>query len=202
MIIVLYSFNFRSAPGTYSHRNISGRKEIIRATSYDHCVSSYKFNVWFCLGKRTRFLVPVVWQCFPWTQTPLQSCLKSKYVISQPDSSEYAQKIWSQRRDSIERLLAASGWMKPAGTSCNIPIGQNPPTWRGNDIVLARPWPDDLVQCRSSCAGGGISACCSTPHTAHRASYPGATSPSPRVSHRRSNGDGKPSTAKTAHCPI
>ena len=53
--------------------------------------------------------------------------------------------------------------MKPAGTSCNIPIGQNPPTWRGNDIVLARPWPDDLVQCRSSCAGGGISACCSTP---------------------------------------
>ena len=119
------------------------------------------------LGKRTRFLGPVVWQCFPWTQTPLWSCLKlSKYVISQPDWSEYAQKIWSQRRDSIERLLAASGWMKPAGTSCNIPIGQNPPTWRGNNIVLARPWPDDLVQCRSSCAGGGISACCSTPHTA------------------------------------
>ena len=88
--------------------------------------------------------------------------------------------------------------MKPAGTSCNIPIGQNPPTWRGNDIVLARPWPDDLVQCRSSCAGGGISACCSTPQR-HRASYPGATSPSPRVSHRGSNGDGKPSTAKT--CP-
>ena len=50
MIIVPYSFNFRSAPRTYSHRNISGRKEIIRATSYDHSVSSYKFNVWFCLG--------------------------------------------------------------------------------------------------------------------------------------------------------
>ena len=132
MIIVLYSFNFRSAPRTYSHRNISGWKEIIRATSYDHSVSSYKFNVWFCSGKRIRFLVPVVWQCFPWTQTPLQSCLKlSKYVISQPDWSEYAQKIWSQRRDSIERLLAASGWMKPAGTSCNIPIGQNLPKWQG-----------------------------------------------------------------------
>ena len=121
MIIVLYSFNFRSAPGTYCHRNISGRKEIIRATSYDHSVSSCKLNVWFWLGKRTSS-----------AQTLLWSCLKlSKYVISQPDWSEYAQKIWSQRRDSIERLLAASGWMKPAGTSCNIPIGQNLPKWQG-----------------------------------------------------------------------
>ena len=95
--------------------------------------------------------------------------------------------------------------MKPAGTSCNIPIGQNLPTCqrvRGNNIVLARPWPDDLVQCRSSCAGGGISACCSTPQpTGPRILVRPALVVECRIAARTAMVSRPPPRLPTAQCP-
>ena len=88
--------------------------------------------------------------------------------------------------------------MKPAGRSCNIPIGQNPPTWRGNNIVLARLGP--MTLCSADPHVLVVASLLVVPLHSTSASYPGATSPSRRVSHRGSNGDGKPSTTKT--CPL